>query len=266
MADSMFSVQDKVAIVTGADRGYGKGMALGFTRAGAKVVIAEIDDTVGEATAKEIRGLGGDALFVYTDVTKSDLVENMVAKTIEKYGRLDILVNNVGNNKGLRELVVNMKEEDWDYLVDLNLKSFFLGCRAAARVMMKQKEGNIINISTTGALRPGPGNTPYTAAKAGVIQFTQSVAVELAAYNIRVNCIVAGSMEPPVAAESQGDPKKKAAAIPLGRLGRPDDMAGTAIYLASDASSYVTGETFIVRGGPTARPGDLELALKPKKA
>lgn len=258
MALSMFSLEGKVAIVTGAGRGVGKGIALGYAQAGANIIIAELDVPAGETVAREIRALGREALVVATDVTKNDQVENMVARTMAKFGKIDILCNNVGGNKGLRILVTNMEEDVWDSIVDLNLKSTFLCNRAVARVMIEQKQGNIINIASTGALRPGPGNTPYTAAKAGVIQFTQSLAVELAVYHIRVNCIIVGTMEVP-GVQKQGRVQN----IPLGRLGRPEDIAPAAIYLASSASEYVTGETIAVRGGPMARPGDLQMASAP---
>ncbi|MFC2002974.1 SDR family NAD(P)-dependent oxidoreductase [Chloroflexota bacterium] len=253
MEVSRFALTDKVAIVTGGGRGIGKGIALSFAKAGANLVIAEIDAPEAEVSAEEIRALGRKALAVPTDARSSQQVENMLQKALNKFGRIDILVNNVGGSLALRFPILDMSEDEWDMIITLNLKSVFLCSKAVAKVMIDQKRGNIINIASVGGLGPYPNNAHYGAAKAGVINLTQSMAWEWAPYNIRVNAIAPGGTATRVLDKLYGERpdllQERLKLIPLQRLGKPEDIGDAAIYLASDASDYVTGETIMVTGG-----------------
>ena len=249
---SMFSLADKVAIVTGAGRGIGRGIALGLAQAGADIVIADLLATDAEKTAAEIRTLGRKSLAVPTDVRSGEQVANMVKRTLDEFHRIDILVNNVGVF-GRQTPSLKVKEEDWDSLLEANLKGAFLCCKAVAEAMIKQGKGSIVNISSLGGILPPLGFTAYNAAKAGVINMTQSLAVEWGPQRIRVNCIAPGWIETPfnsprgfLQAPFVVSALKR---VPLQRPGKPEDIAGAAIYLASDAADYVTGMTIIVDGG-----------------
>jgi len=256
---SKFSLEDRVAIVTGAGRGIGKGIAISFAEVGAHIVVSEIDPDTGRTTADKVRALGRKSLAVTTDVRDSKQVAKLVEATMKEFGHIDILVNNAGGAIPLTP-VVALGEEDWDWIMAIALKSVFLCCQAAARVMIDQKKGNIINISSMAGLRSVPGLGPYGAAKAGVISLTRTLAAELARYNIRVNTIAPGAIETPMLAGIRGSIKGHAERIgvPLGRIGYPEDITAAAIYLASDASDYVSGETIEVKGGPYTRKGDME--------
>lgn len=258
--NSKFRLDDKIAIVTGSGGGIGKGIALEFAHVGAHVVVAEINQSIGEATAREIQGLGKKSLPVVVDVTKSDQVSKLVEISMKEFGRIDILVNVAGGSNRCCP-VVQFSEEEWNFRIMLNLTSVFLCCKAISRVMIDQNEGNIINISSHGALRALPGFAVYSAAKAGVISFTRSLAAELARYHVRVNCILPGPIdtEYTAAEKGKGPERAKRSEIPLGRIGTPEDIALAAIYLASDASSFVTGEPIEVNGGPLVRRYDTEI-------
>jgi len=247
-----FSLQDRVAIVTGGGKGIGKGIAQAFAQDGARVAIAEVDSDAGNAALEEIRGMGGKALFVQTDVLDSNQVDELVAKSMAEFGKIDILVNNVGGTRGtLRRPILGIDGETWDMIIDLNLRTTFLCCKAVTKIMMEQKRGNIINITSGAGLRPYPGQLPYGAAKAGVINFTLSLAVQLSSYNIRVNVIAPGSIATPgMTYLGDTDERARKRGVSLGRAGRPEDIAMAAIYLASDASAYVTGFVLPVNGGP----------------
>lgn len=257
-----FSLEDRVAIVTGGGRGIGKAIASAFSRDGAKVVLAEIDGEAGKTTVQEIRSQGGTALALPVDVLNPGAVNEMVARTTAEFGRIDILVNNVGATRSTpRKPLLGIEEEKWDMIVDLNLKSAFLCCRAVAKVMMDQKRGNMINITSGAGLRPYPGQLPYGAAKAGLVNFTLSLAVQLAPYNIRVNAIAAGTVGTPgMAYLGNMEERARKKGVPLGRPGRAEDMAMAAIYLASDASAYTTGFILPVTGGPSFGGKMLEAA------
>lgn len=249
---SMFSLADKVAIVTGAGRGIGRGIALGLAQAGADIVIADLLATEAEKTAAEIRTLGRKSLAVPADVRSDEQVANMVKRTLGKFHRIDILVNNVGVF-GRQTPSLKVTGENWDSLLQANLKGAFLCCKAVAEAMMRQEKGSIVNISSLGGILPPLGFTAYDAAKAGVINMTQSLAVEWGPQHIRVNCIAPGWIETPfnsplgfLQAPFVVSALKR---VPLQRPGKPEDIAGAAIYLASDAADYVTGMTIIVDGG-----------------
>jgi NAD(P)-dependent dehydrogenase (short-subunit alcohol dehydrogenase family) len=247
-----FSLENRVAIVTGAGKGIGKAAAVGLADAGANVVIAARTSSDIENVALEIKQRGRKALALPIDVNLSDQVNSLAAKTVEEFGRIDILVNNAG---GTTEIpTMEMSETDWDANLSLNLKTVFLCSQAAGRVMMSQNEGSIINISSMHGLRANFANAAYGAAKAGVINLTKTMAAGLAKYNVRVNAIAPGYViTRPVFQEYAARPDV-IKQIPLSRLANPEDIVGAIIYLASDASLYVTGVTIVVDGGLTIKP------------
>lgn len=246
-----FALTDRVAIVTGAGMSIGKAIALSLAKAGAHVVVAEIDPRMGEQTAAEIRKLGRRAVAIPTDVTSNEQVEAMVNQVQREFGKIDILVTTVGG--GLHGVpspkVWDFDEKLWDKLIALNLKSVFLCVKAVARVMKDQGKGAIITLSSAGTLKANWGPSAYGAAKAAVRQFTQTLAVQCGPYGIRVNCIAPSSINTPGFPRSAETEKEIVARTPLRRMGAPEDVAGVAIFLASDASSYVTGHTLVVDGG-----------------
>ncbi len=246
-------LKGKVAIITGARRGMGKADALAFAKNDAKVVLADISREECEQVLDEIRKSGGDGLAVKCDVTNEKEIEEMVKKTVEKFGKVDILVNNAGicQFKPFLELT----EEDWDRTLDINLKGYFLCAQAAAREMIKQKSGAIINIASVvmGQIGMGmAGLAHYSASKGGIAALTKTLALEFAPYNIRVNAIAPGAIDTPMAASTKADPKvleATLAMIPLHRMGKAEEIANTVLFLTSDASSYVTGSIVVVDGG-----------------
>ncbi len=250
---SMFALTDRVAIVTGGGTGLGKAIALGFARAGAHVVVASRTIATIEETAAEVRSEGRKALAIPADVREVEQVTNMLHKTMDLFGRVDILVNNAGGTSFTP--VLNMSAAVWEADVKENLTSVFICSRIVGEVMVKQKQGNIINMSSLGALGPWPNAAHYGAAKAAIISLTKTLAVEWAPYNIRVNAIAPGVIMTPLvrrlAPEDSPRRQGQLTRIPLKRFGRPEDIAGVAIFLASDASAYITGETIAVTGGIT---------------
>ncbi len=248
-----YSLTDRVAIVTGAGQGIGKGIAIGLAEAGADIVAAELEPDKAEQTAAEVRRMGRRALVVPVDVRIGQQVDSMVSRALDEFGKIDILVNNAGGLLGIVGPLLECKEEDWDRGITLNLKSVFLCCKAVGKVMAARKKGVIINISSfagMGAYTPAPH---YGVAKAGVINMTQTLAMELAPYGVRVNSIAPGTVATPLVEDLfRAHPEikeKRLKSIPMGRLGRPEDIAAAAVYLASDAADYVTGEILAVKGG-----------------
>ncbi len=247
-----FSLENRVAIVTGAGKGIGRAIALGLAEVGAHVVVAARTSSDIENVASEIKNKGRKALAVPTDVNIRDQVNSLVEKTIKEFGKIDILVNNAGGTVPMSTM--DMSESDWDANMNSNLKSAFLCSQAAGKVMMTQKKGAIINIASMHGLRANPANVAYGAAKAGIINLTMNLAIELAKYNVRVNAIApAYIVTRPVFHEWAARPDVTNQ-IPLLRLGQTDDLVGGVIYLASDASLYVTGETIVIDGGLTIKP------------
>lgn len=249
----MERLKDKVAAVTGAGSGIGREIALIFAREGAIVVVADCAAEAGEETVRQVRESGGEAIFIKADVSQAGDAERMVRQTIEKYGRLDILCNNAGI---LGEVVSvgEASEENWDRVIAVNLKSVFLCSRYAVREMLKSGGGVIINSASIVGFVGLPGNTAYSASKGGVIQFTRTMALEYAASNIRVNCICAGWIDTPMNENLEaGVIRWTVRETPMGRLGKPEEVAKAALYLASDESSFVTGTTLVVDGGWLAK-------------
>jgi len=250
----MFALTGKVAIVTGGGRGIGRAIALGLAQAGADVVVAARTAAEIEDTATKIEDKGRKALAIPTDVRNFDQVANMLDKTLALFGRVDILVNNAGGMFTAQAL--SMSARAWEAIIRENLDSVFICSRIIGEQMVKQKAGSIISISSVAGLGPYLDNAAYGAAKAGIINLTKTLAVEWAPYNIRVNAIAPGFIETPGAAKfAQENPALRQAQlkrIPLGRFGKPEDIAPVAIFLASDASAYVTGETIVVNGGLTS--------------
>ena len=254
MSLSLLSLEGKIAVVTGAGRGIGKAIALGLADAGADVVVAARTASDIEDTANGITARGRKALAVPTDVRLNDQVTNLVEKTVAEFERIDILVNNAGGT--FTAPTMELSEGGWDAIIRENVKSVFLCSKAAAKVMIEQKKGSIISIASIAGLRAYPNNAAYGAAKAGIISLTKTLCVDLAPYNIRVNAIAPGyiatqgmlQVQKGVSTEWM---QRSLAFTPLSRLGQPEDIVGGVIYLASDASSYVTGQTLVIDGGLT---------------
>ena len=245
-------LKDKIAIVTGAGRGIGRGTALALADAGANVVVSDINLEDCEKVVEEISKKGGQALAVKCDVSSKVEVDEMITKTTEKFGQLDILVNNAGifPFKAFEE----MTEEDWDKVLDVNLKSIFLCSQAAAKIM--EEGGKIVNISSIAAFVGFEGLVHYCASKGGINAMIRALALELAKKKINVNAIAPGSIDTPGASQSSQDEEMKKqtlANIPLGRIGKPEDIANAVVFLASDKANYITGQTIIVDGGWTLR-------------
>jgi 3-oxoacyl-[acyl-carrier protein] reductase len=243
------SLDGKVALVTGASRGIGREIALELARQGANVAV---NYSGSEAKANEvvdlIKELGRDAFAVQCDVSNSEAVTSMVKETIERFGSLDILVNNAGITRD--NLLMRMKEEEWDDVININLKGVFLVTKAVTRQMMKQRYGRIINVASIVGVSGNPGQANYVAAKAGVIGLTKTSAKELATRNITVNAIAPGFITTDMTDKLTEDVKSEMLrVIPLARFGEPKDIAKVASFLASDDSGYMTGQTLHVDGG-----------------
>lgn len=239
---------NKVALVTGGARGIGRAIALTLAEQGADVAVVDLNQTDVENVAAEIEKLGRRSLALTGSVSNAADVEDFIKKTSDEFGKIDILVNNAGITRDT--LLMRMKEEDWDSVIEVNLKGAFLCTKTVSRIMMKQKYGRIINISSVVGLMGNAGQANYSASKAGVIGLTKSVARELASRNITVNAIAPGfivtSMTDVLSEDVKGKLKEQ---IPMGRLGMPEDIANTVVFLASDSASYITGQTIAVDGG-----------------
>lgn len=247
------SVSGKTAIVTGGKRGVGKAIALAFAEAGANVAICDVvvEDGELEAVAKEIKLLGRCSIALLCDVTRKTDVDDMVEKVSAEFGHIDILVNNAAV-LGDKCPVLEFNESDFDRIVDVDLKGAFLCSQAAGRKMAERKSGSIVNIATVDAWRPSLKSSPYSAAKAGLVMLTKSLAVELACYNIRANAVAPGWTQTEMTKMRWNPPEAKRqleATIPIGRMAQPSDIAAVALFLASDAAGYITGHTIAVDGG-----------------
>ena len=244
----MFSLTDKVAIVTGASRGIGKTIAETFANAGAHVVCAARTTDAIQAVASEINSNGASASHITCDISDKESFTNLVQTTVQEHARLDILVNNAGVTRDA--LLIRMKDEDWDTVLNINLKGAYHGMKAAIRPMMKNRSGRIINITSIVGLTGNPGQANYAASKSGLIGMTKSVAKEVATRSITVNCIAPGWIETDMTDELNDAAKQEFLnRIPAGRIGTADDIACTALFLASDEANYITGQTITVDGG-----------------
>lgn len=242
-------LKDKVALITGASRGIGKAIALKFAQNGANVIINySSSQSQAENLKEEIEKIGTKAMMIKCDVSNPDEVNQMFSQVEKEFGRLDILVNNAGITKD--GLILRMNEEDFDKVIAINLKGAFLCSKAAAKMMVKQRFGNIINISSIVGIAGNIGQANYAASKAGIIGLTKSLAKELASRNIRVNAIAPGFIKTDMT-EVLSDKVKEAmlSSIPLGRFGEADEVANVALFLASSLSSYITGQVIVVDGG-----------------
>jgi NAD(P)-dependent dehydrogenase (short-subunit alcohol dehydrogenase family) len=246
-----FSLEGKVAIVTGSSRGIGRAIAEGFAAAGAGVAVNGRNPENTRSVADAIAGTGARSLAVAGDVSKSADVQRVIDETVKAFGRLDILVNNAGISPYYKP-AETMTEAEWDDIININLKGVFLCCQAAGRVMIPQKSGRIINMSSIAGKVALPRLVAYTSAKGAINSLTRVLAVEWAPYGILVNALAPGYIETDLTRGLRENPKRMESMlrqIPLGRLGTPDDIVGAAIYLASDAASYVTGSILDIDGG-----------------
>jgi glucose 1-dehydrogenase len=244
-------LQNKVAIVTGAGSGNGRSIALRFAEEGADIVVADVVVDGAQATAAAVQALGRRALASQTDVSQREAVEVMVSGALAEFGRVDILVNNAGI--GGRVKFLELTDEVWDRMMAINLKGPFLCAQAVARVMVQQgRGGKIINIGSIESSVPLPNQVHYATAKGGVLMLTRALALDLAAYGIRVNAIGPGIIETAMTAPTLARANRRQeweTAVPLGRVGQPLDVANAALFLASDESDYITGTILYVDGG-----------------
>lgn len=244
-----FSLEGKIAIVTGASRGLGEGMALGLAEAGADIVVVASSDKVFE-TAKKVETLGRKCVALKADLGSIDPIPGIIKEAIDHYGKIDILVNCAGIIR--RAPAVEFSEKDWDDVINVNQKTVFFMCQAAAKEMMQQKKGKIINIASLLSFQGGIIVPSYTASKSAVAGLTKALANEWAQYGINVNAIAPGYMATEMTDALQKSAERAPAIlarIPQGRWGTPEDMKGTAVFLASDASDYVQGQVLAVDGG-----------------
>lgn len=246
----MLNLSDRVAIVTGAGQGIGREVSLQLAQAGAKVVLIDVSDKVFDVL-REIRGFGGDGLAIKCDVSRWEDVRAAVNQVLDKFGRIDILVNNAGIYPF--KPFTEMGEQDWDKVLDVNLKGVFNFTRAVLPRMIEQRRGKIINISSiAGSVVGFPNLVHYSASKAGIIGFTRALALETAQYGITVNAISPGPIETPgIGVLSKEAYEQVRRAIPLGRFGKPEEVAYLVLFLASDKSDFITGQNIVIDGGYT---------------
>jgi len=240
---------DRVAIVSGASRGIGQAIAVAMAKAGAKIVLSASKIENLKETESQIKALeNAECILTQADVSIGDEVNQVVKIALDTYGKVDILVNNAGTTKD--NLLALMSEKDWDTVLSTNLKSVFLFCKACIRPMVRQRSGAIINISSVSGISGNPGQSNYAASKAGIIAATKSMAKELASRKIRANCIAPGFIETAMTKKLPGNVIEAVMKqVALGRFGQPKEIADTAVFLASDAASYITGQTIVVDGG-----------------
>ncbi|UOF92353.1 glucose 1-dehydrogenase [Fodinisporobacter ferrooxydans] len=246
----IFRLKDRVAVVTGGNKGLGRAMALGLARAGADVVVIGRDENSNQQVVDEIRELGRKATSYSIDLRNTTSIHNTMDEISKTFTKIDILVNNAGSS--FTKFALEVTEEEWDQILHLNLKSLFFCCQAAAKKMVEQGHGKIINIASIAGAVGEVGISAYTASKAAVINLTKSLALEWARYNIQVNAIGPAYIKTDLNAKQLENPKvyeKIISKTPMKRLGQPEELVGTAVLLASDASSFITGQTIFVDGG-----------------
>lgn len=249
----MFDLNGKGALVTGASRGIGRGVAVSLARAGARVALVGRDSGALAETLDAVKAANGQALTLQADVTNADSVEAAVAKACEAFGKLDVLVCNAGVQK--LKPFLDMKPEDWRCLIATNLEGAIVTMQSAGRRMVAQKNGSIITMASIYSFVGAPGNSIYCMTKGGLLQLSRAVAVEWARYNVRVNAICPGWIETELTQPYMQDQKAVDAGlrqIPLRRFGKPDDIGPLAVYLASDEASFVTGQAYVIDGGQIA--------------
>ncbi|MEL7242589.1 MAG: 3-oxoacyl-[acyl-carrier-protein] reductase [Cyanobacteria bacterium J06573_2] len=247
LPENLQSLREQVAVVTGASRGIGRAIAQEFAKLGATVVVNYASSSkAAEELVSEITTAGGNAIALQADVSKEEDVESLVKTVLEKFNKIDILVNNAGITRDT--LLLRMKPEDWQAVINLNLTGVYLCTRAVSKGMLKKRSGRIINIASVAGQMGNPGQANYSAAKAGVIGLTKTLAKEFASRGITVNAVSPGFIETDMTSELQSEEILKA--IPLGRYGKPEEIAGMVRFLAADnAAAYITGQTFNVDGG-----------------
>jgi 3-oxoacyl-[acyl-carrier protein] reductase len=240
-------LKDKVALVTGASRGIGRATALALASEGANVVVNYASSqSAADQVVAEITAMGSQAIALPADVSKADQVDGLINAVMEKWGRIDVLVNNAGITRDT--LLLRMKPEEWQAVIDLNLTGVFLCTRAVSKIMLKQRSGRIVNITSVAGQMGNPGQANYSAAKAGVIGFTKTVAKELASRGITVNAVAPGFIATDMTSDLKADEILKF--IPLSRYGQPEEVAGMIRFLAADpAAAYITGQVMNVDGG-----------------
>jgi NAD(P)-dependent dehydrogenase (short-subunit alcohol dehydrogenase family) len=252
------TLAQKVALVTGAGSGIGEAIATLFAAEGARVGVADFDPEGGERTVRGIREAGGDAFFIPVDISRAADAERMVRETVARYGRLDVLCNNAGI--GVAAVCHETSEADWDRTMAVDLKGVFLGCKFAIPQMLAQGGGVICNTSSVAGQVGVPNRAAYCAAKAGVLGLTKSIAIDYAERGIRCNALLPGTVDSPWIGKilaQQADPPAQRRLMegrqPIGRMGRPDEIAGAALFLCADGAGFVTGSGLVIDGGLTAR-------------
>ena len=241
-------LKDKVVLITGGARGIGQAIAMCFAKEGADIVIGDVNLEEAQKTCRDIEALGRQSLAIQLDVTDYANVEEGINKILDKFGKVDILVNNAGITKD--NLMLRMSQAEWDAVLSVNLKGTFNCIKAVSRPMIKQKAGRIINIASIIGIIGNAGQANYSASKAGIIALTKSAAKELASRNINVNAVAPGFIQTDMTAKLPEELKlKMKEAIPLNKFGSPDDVAAVCLFLASEDSNYITGQTIVVDGG-----------------
>ncbi|UCF90970.1 MAG: SDR family oxidoreductase [Desulfobacterales bacterium] len=250
---NLFDLTGRIAVVTGGNQGIGFAIAEGLAKAGATVVIANRRAAAGQEAAAALAKEGLKAAAIPTDVARKSSVDNLVAAVLKTFNQIDVLVNSAGVIT--RGPVEHFSEQDWDYILDINLKGLFFCCQRVGQEMISRKKGKIINVSSNVSEVIQPGRSVYAVSKAGVSHLTRALALEWARYNINVNAIGPGPTITPLNAkyfeENPADLQERIASIPMARMGAPADHVGAAVFLASEASNFITGQTLLVDGGST---------------
>lgn len=260
MSTANASIEGRVAIVTGAAKGIGQAIAARYADEGAKVVVADIDGDGAKAVAESIRNSGGQATAIVTDVSKEDSVQNLFSHTLQQFGQLDIVVNNAGLISPMKHFLEGDKQW-WDMIIGVNLTGTFLCCQQAAKIMVKQGRGSIINLSSGGATKAHRCFVPYDASKGGIEAMSRALALDLGPYGVRVNILVPGSID--TTGLGDDDLALRGTNVPLGRIGQPADMTGAAVFLASDDARYITGQRVVVDGGMLAQQRSATVDIRP---
>jgi len=247
----------QVALVTGGSSGIGRAASLAFAKAGARVVVSDVDVDGGAETVQMVQSGGGEALFVRADVSRMVDVRALIDRTVDEYGKLDCAFNNAGITVTTRTSLIELSEEDWDRLLDINLKGVWLCMKHEIQQMLAQGRGAIVNTSSTAGLVGGPGLSSYVASKHGVAGLTKAAALEYAQSGIRINAVCPGAIRTPmtegVMARNPGAEERYVSREPIGRMGRPQEVAEAVVWLCSDAASFVTGHAMAVDGGLVAQ-------------